>query len=56
VIGDTPADVACGRAIGARVLAVATGQHTLGELQQTAPDLALDNLADANPWRTLWHS
>jgi hypothetical protein len=25
-------------------------------LQQTAPDLALDNLADANPWRTLWHS
>lgn len=56
VIGDTPADVACGRAIGARVLAVATGQHTLGELQQTAPDLALDNLADADPWRTLWHS
>jgi len=56
VIGDTPADVACGRAIGARVLAVATGQHALDELQQTTPDLALENLADASPWRSLWHS
>lgn len=54
VIGDTPADVACGRAIGARVLAVATGQHSLAELRQTAPDLALENLADAAPWRALW--
>jgi len=54
VIGDTPADVACGRAIGARVLAVATGQHSLAELQQTTPDLALSNLADSSPWRAMW--
>jgi phosphoglycolate phosphatase len=41
VVGDTPHDVACGSAIGARSIAVATGRHTMGEL------------AAVNPWRTL---
>ena len=38
VIGDTPADIRCGRAIGARCLAVATGGVGLEALRQCAPD------------------
>jgi len=44
VIGDTPLDVKCGRAIGAHVLAVATGGATLDELKQHAPDWAVADL------------
>ena len=44
VIGDTPFDIACARAAGARVVAVATGGHTLEELRAHEPDLALDDL------------
>ena len=44
VIGDTPRDIACGRAIGAKVLAVATGGATLEELKRHAPDWAVKNL------------
>ena len=46
VIGDTPLDIRCGRAIGAKVLAVATGGATLGELQQHAPDWAVNDLRE----------
>jgi phosphoglycolate phosphatase len=49
VIGDTPLDVRCARAIGARVAAVATGIHTLADLFDTGADLVLPNLADATP-------
>jgi phosphoglycolate phosphatase-like HAD superfamily hydrolase len=44
VIGDTPFDIRCGRAIGAIVLAVATGGATLAELKQHQPDWAVENL------------
>lgn len=37
VIGDTPADVQCGRAIGANVIAVATGHYTTDELRAHHP-------------------
>lgn len=43
VIGDTPADVKCARAIGARVLAVATGRYSREELEATNPDATVDN-------------
>lgn len=45
VIGDTPLDIQCARFIGARVLAVATGTHSLEELQACRPDLALPDLS-----------
>lgn len=32
VIGDTPADIACGRSIGARAIGVATGRYSVEEL------------------------
>jgi phosphoglycolate phosphatase-like HAD superfamily hydrolase len=44
IIGDTPFDIACARAAGARVIAVATGGHPLDELQALAPDLAIADL------------
>jgi phosphoglycolate phosphatase len=49
VIGDTPLDIRCARAIGARSLAVATGVHTRDELQQASPDLLLDSFASYQP-------
>lgn len=44
VIGDTPLDIRCGRAIGAKVLAVATGGATLEELKRHTPDWAVNDL------------
>jgi phosphoglycolate phosphatase len=38
VVGDTPADIACARAIGASVVAVATGMYDSGELATHNPD------------------
>jgi phosphoglycolate phosphatase-like HAD superfamily hydrolase len=38
VVGDTPMDIECGRAIGAKVLAVATGGYKRHELEPHRPD------------------
>ena len=46
VIGDTPHDITCARAIGARVLAVATGSHARESLEAAGADLVLENLTD----------
>lgn len=54
VIGDTPLDVRCARAIGARVLAVATGLHSLDELAAARPDVLLDDLSDATALFAAW--
>jgi phosphoglycolate phosphatase-like HAD superfamily hydrolase len=43
VIGDTPKDISCARAIGARAVAVATGQVTRQELAECSPDVLLDS-------------
>jgi phosphoglycolate phosphatase-like HAD superfamily hydrolase len=45
VIGDTPADIACGRHVGANVIAVATGTYSRSELAPYSPDLLLDDLS-----------
>ena len=44
VIGDTPLDIRCGRAIGAKVLAVATGGAKLDELKRHQPEWAVEDL------------
>lgn len=49
VIGDTPLDIRCARAVGVRVLAVATGFHSLDELAVERPDLLLADLSDPSP-------
>lgn len=46
VIGDTPADIECGRAIGARAIAVATGRYTPEELARHRPYALFSSLAD----------
>jgi phosphoglycolate phosphatase len=49
VIGDTPHDVRCGRAIGAKVAAVATGSFTFEQLRETNPDQLYADLSDPGP-------
>ena len=44
VIGDTPRDIQCARAIGARVLAVATGGAKIDELKTHNPDCLVEDL------------
>lgn len=46
VIGDTPADIECGQAIGARAIAVATGRYTPEELARHHPYALFSSLAD----------
>jgi phosphoglycolate phosphatase-like HAD superfamily hydrolase len=44
VVGDTPLDIRCARAIGARVVAVATGWDDRRRLEAARPDLLFDDL------------
>ncbi len=46
IIGDTPADVACGRPIGARTVAVATGHYSADELRATGAEHVFADLSD----------
>ena len=46
VVGDTPRDIACARAGGVRVVAVATGNFQREELEAHAPDAILEDLSD----------
>lgn len=48
IIGDTPADVACGAGIGARAVAVATGSYTVAELAACGPHAVFEDLADTD--------
>jgi phosphoglycolate phosphatase-like HAD superfamily hydrolase len=46
VIGDTPRDIECARAIDARMLAVATGGATHDELKAHQPDWLVEDLTE----------
>lgn len=54
VIGDTPADIHCARAIGAKAVAVMTGWHSQEQLTAEGPDLLLKDLSDPEPWLSAW--
>ncbi len=45
VIGDTPHDIACGQAIGARTIAVATGSFSREQLAAYEPDVILEDFS-----------
>ena len=46
VVGDTPEDIRCARANGARALAVSTGRHSVEELREHGPDAVFEDLSD----------
>jgi phosphoglycolate phosphatase len=46
IVGDTPADIACGRGIGARAIAVATGRYDVEALRAHAPAAVFEDLTD----------
>ena len=46
IVGDTPRDISCARHFGARVVAVASGQHTFEQLEAHSPDALLADLGD----------
>jgi phosphoglycolate phosphatase-like HAD superfamily hydrolase len=48
VIGDTPDDVACAHAAGARAIAVATGSYSVEQLREAGADVALADLGDTD--------
>jgi phosphoglycolate phosphatase-like HAD superfamily hydrolase len=45
IIGDTPADVACGAGIDARALAVATGAYSVADLTACSPHAVFSDLS-----------
>lgn len=54
VIGDTPHDIDCGRHLGVRTIAVATGRHTAAELAGHAPDHVFADLSDLHAaWQAI---
>ena len=53
MIGDTPADVHCGQAIGARTLAVASGAYTPEELAACVPSVVLEALPSPTEFAAL---
>lgn len=50
VIGDTPLDIRCARAVGARAVAVATGWDAAAVLEAAGPDLLLEDFTDPSPF------
>ena len=46
IIGDTPADIHCGRALGVRAIGVATGRYGVEELAGHAPAAVFETLED----------
>ena len=48
VIGDTPHDIACGKVINARTIAVATGSCSREQLAKHQPDFIFDDLSQVD--------
>lgn len=48
VIGDTPADVTCGRGIGARAIGVGTGRYKVDELASHGAAAVFEDLSDTS--------
>ncbi len=54
IVGDTPRDLACARAIGVRCALVGTGRRGLAELHGLGADIVLPDLSDPRPLLDLW--
>ncbi|HEY3020903.1 MAG TPA: haloacid dehalogenase-like hydrolase, partial [Solirubrobacteraceae bacterium] len=53
VIGDTPADIACAQAIGARAIGIASGAYGVDDLREAGAWRALDRLPEPPEFRRL---
>jgi phosphoglycolate phosphatase len=53
VIGDTPHDVACAKAVGAVPVAVATGSYSAGQLRQSGAEIVFEDLSETDAFLTL---
>lgn len=53
ILGDTPADIACGADLGVKTIAVATGRYSPGELRAHDPDHVFEDLRD---WRRVYEA
>lgn len=54
VVGDTPSDITCARAIGAKVIAVATGVYPLEDLRKCEPDYLFEHFEEIQPVLSLF--
>ncbi|KAI5794984.1 hypothetical protein EDC01DRAFT_721925 [Geopyxis carbonaria] len=50
LVGDTPLDVECAKQGGCAVVAVATGNYSMQQLEALDPDLVVENLQDAKEY------
>jgi len=48
IVGDTPRDVACAHAHGARIVAVATGEYSSGELRAAGAEVVFKDFSDTS--------
>lgn len=48
IVGDTPADIACGAHLGVRTVAVATGSYSVDALREHRPDHLFEDLSDVD--------
>jgi phosphoglycolate phosphatase len=53
VVGDTPHDVACARAAGARPVGVATGSCTVEQLRESGAEIVFTDLSDTDAFIAL---
>lgn len=55
IVGDTPRDLLCARAVGVRCALVATGRHSSESLAALGADLVIDGFENADELITLWN-
>ena len=53
VVGDTPHDIACARAVGAVPVGVATGTFTVEQLRATGAEIVFKDLSDTDAFLEL---
>lgn len=55
IVGDTPRDLFCARAIGVRCALVATGRHSASSLAALGADVVINGFEDAEELVSLWN-
>ena len=55
IVGDTPRDLQCARAIGVRCALVATGRHSADSMAALGADVVIDGFTDAEELISLWN-